>query len=181
MSSSVSDTPNWLSSPPVDHTVAIVHQVTGTYLQVQNESDNTLNALLQNEHHWPLPANKTLQWRLRRVPSKGSSDAYLLLNEAHEHAITMTTVDSTQIPTVSPKLTPVEGKNGSMQQQWTVRHVPGTGGAYWALSPWADDGYALAPKNNYLNNDQYIVPTPTWGGPYSLFQAWSIFPYPGTE
>jgi hypothetical protein len=103
----------------------------------------------------------------------------LILNETG-YAITVVANKADLNPVTTPHLLEVDKKNENMQL-WSINRIPGIGGRYWALSPWAQDGYALAPMNGVCSYDQWIVPMPTWGGPYSLFHAWSIFPYPGTE
>lgn len=157
---------------PLDEPVMLIHQVTGTYLQTQTEKAETLESGLQNEHHWPLPDDKTFQWRLRPVKTKGGTSC-LLLNESKGHAATLTETDPKKIPVTTPLMKTVDGNSGSLTQHWEISPIQGVSG-FWAIVPWISDNFALGPLSNACANDQWIVPTSNYGKPCSFFHAWRI-------
>lgn len=165
---------------PIDTPVLIVHQATGTYLQTQSETADTLNSGLQNEHHWPLPKNKTTQWRFKRVPAKGG-EACLLLNDSKSHAVTLATNNPAAFVSSSPTMQEINDPEGSLNQLWDITPFSDGEENLWVLSPWEYAKFALSPINSVCANDQWIVPNPNYGVDFTIFHTWSIFshPHPG--
>ncbi|MFI0352729.1 hypothetical protein [Actinomadura sp. 9N407] len=163
--------------PPTRTPIMLVHQVSGTFLQSQNQSTNTLNDEVQNENHWPLPSDKTPQWQLYRLELRDGGSVYLIEHQVNDHCLTLRPGSGAgSIPTLSPILTSREGRTGSPLQHWRFVPVPGTDATYWGIVPRDYPGYALGTYNNAVLDDQWVVPTPTWGGPPTLFHAWSAIP-----
>ncbi|MEV0667764.1 hypothetical protein ACIBI3_18055 [Actinomadura luteofluorescens] len=163
--------------PPAREPILLVHQVSGTFLQSENQSTATLNDEVQNENHWPLPSDKTVQWRLYEIRLRGGRSVYLMEHQVNEHVLTFRPGSGPgSVPGLSPILTAREGRTGSPLQHWRFVPVPGTGANYWGIVPDQYPGYALGLYNNHVADDQWVVPTPTWGGPPTLFHAWSAVP-----
>jgi hypothetical protein len=163
--------------PPTREPILLVHQVSGTFLQSENQSTTTLNDEVQNENHWPLPSDKTVRWRLYEIRLRGGRSVYLMEHQVNEHVLTFRPGSGPgSIPGLSPILTTREGRTGSPPQHWRFVPVPGTGANYWGIVPDQYPGYALGLYNNHVADDQWVVPTPTWGGPPTLFHAWSAVP-----
>ncbi|NJP92466.1 hypothetical protein HCN51_23845 [Nonomuraea sp. FMUSA5-5] len=162
-------------SPPTDQELLLIHQVTGTFLQSENQTDDTLNDEVQNENHWPLPTNKSVVWQLHKVDLGEGRTTYLIENRAKGHYLTFRPGNTpAEIPTLSPVLRQRNGDTGSSDQRWDFHPIPGTDAAYWAIMPHDYDTYALSVYNNHLADDQWIVPTPTWNGPPALAHAWGV-------
>jgi len=139
----------------------LIHEVTGTYLEMDNYVDNVGEAV----QIWNLDPPKdaeNLQGHKWLVVAK-EDGYYLIKSFDHKRCLAASAVSAGDYPRI-------QECDGSEFQDWLfvgVENHPGT----YAIIPRRYPEYALGIQNNIDANDRYVVPTRMWGKP-TLFHCW---------
>lgn len=143
--------------------VMLVHEVTGTYLEVDDYNDNIGAAVKV----WNLdPPRDTPGQRGHIWTLTGKPDGYYLIK----------TIDNGRCLAASgtsagdyPRL---RNCDGSYFQDWGFRPAGGNNNDY-VVAPRIYPNHALAIRNNDQVNDRFVVPTRVWGYP-TLSEFWQV-------
>ncbi|GAB3138037.1 hypothetical protein GCM10027290_04910 [Micromonospora sonneratiae] len=159
--------PDIILSKSINGPFMLIHEVTGTYLEMDNYHDG----VGQGIQTWNLDPTLTSKgylghlWYLEPV----SEDTCLIKSYENSRCLTAG---------VNAKAVPVlQNPDGSDKQKWVIRRVHGSDGLTddadsYAILPKSYPGYALSVQNNLVANNVYVSPTSTWGGPPSISQYW---------